>query len=988
MAGSSAGSIQLDLELNRSGFDKQLSGIGDMAKKAGLAIAAAFSVKALVDFGKSCINLGSDLAEVQNVVDVTFTSMSAQVDKFAKEAAINLGLSETMAKKYMGTIGAMSKSLGFSEKAAYDMSEGIASLAGDVASFYNISQDSAFDKLQSIFTGTLLPLREFGINMSQAALQEYALRNGITQSIDAMSEQEKVMLRYRFVMDGLKDTQGDFARTSGSWANQIRILKLQFDSLKATIGQGLINVLLPVVKMINGLIGRVMSLANAFKAFTDLLSGGGKSSASASVSKAAGDMGKMEQAAGGAGKALGGAGGAAKKAAKDIASATTGIDELNIINKPDSGDDGGSSGGGGSGSGGGSDYGADEFDMGSLAQGEGVVDSFAEKIKGLIDYVKELGSLFMQGFKIGFGDTSVINDIQNKIRGIGKSILNIFSDTDVQKSADNFMKSLALNLGKSIGSIASIGATIALNLLGGLDKYLEQNREFIQQHLVNMLDISARGMDIFGNFMVAIADIFTVFRSDQAQQLTADLIGIFANSFLGLKELCMQVSVDILNIITAPFINNVDGIKSALNSLLGIIGTVVGQIKELVDYFFTGLTNTYNAHFKPLADALAKGFTDIGAKGLEMYDKYLRPVLEQIGPKFTELAETHLKPLIDRFMEFFGKVADGIKEIWEKVLQPFIEWFIANVAPLIGAGLKTAIEVFFVFATAVADVIAGALKALGGLIDFITGVFTGDWKKAWEGIKTLFSGIWDAMKAIVTTVFNLIKTVIDNILKTIKAVWDSVWGAIKSFIEGVWNGIKTTVINSITAVKTGIDTALNSIKSAWDTTWNSIKTTTVNIWNGIWGTIKGVINMIIGGIEGMVNGCISAINSLVEGLNDLTSAIPGGDTISIPTMSKISLPKLAQGGYVRANTPQLAMIGDNKYQGEIVAPEGKLLDMARLAADMSSQSRDNQINERILTALEKIADLIETLDLTVNLDNKEIARSQREYSKRLGFDMT
>lgn len=982
MAGSSAGSIQLDLELNRTGFDKQLSGIGDMAKKAGLAIAAAFSVKALVDFGKSCINLGSDLAEVQNIVDVTFTSMSAQVDKFAKEAAVNLGLSETMAKKYMGTIGAMSKSLGFSEKAAYDMSEGIASLAGDVASFYNISQDSAFDKLQSIFTGTLMPLREFGINMSQAALQEYALRNGITKSMDAISEQEKVMLRYKFVMDGLKGAQGDFLRTSDGWANQIRVLKLQFDSLKATIGQGLINVLLPVVKMINSLIGRVMSLANAFKAFTDLLSGG-KSSASASVSKAAGDMGKMEQAAGGAGKALGGAGGAAKKAAKDIASATTGIDELNIINKPDSGDDGGSGGGGG-----GSDYGADEFDMGALSQGEGVVDSFGEKIKGLIDYAKELAELFKEGFAIGFGDTSVINDIQNKIRGIGKSILDIFSNTDVQKSADNFMKSLALNLGKSIGSIASIGATIALNLLGGLDKYLDQNKELIQQHLVNMLDISARGMDIFGNFMVAIADIFTVFRSDQAQQLTADLIGIFANSFLGLKELCMQVSVDILNIITAPFINNVDGIKSALNSLLGIIGTVVGQIKELVDYFFTGLTNTYNAHFKPLADALAKGFTDIGAKGLEMYDKYLRPVLEQIGPKFTELAETHLKPLIDRFMEFFGKVADGIKEIWEKVLQPFIEWFIANVAPLIGAGLKTVIEVFFAFATAVADVIAGALKALSGLIDFITGVFTGDWKKAWEGIKTFFSGIWDAMKTIVTTASSLIKIAIDNVLRTIKAVWDSVWGTIKSFVEGVWNGIKTTVTNSITAVKTGIDTTLNAIKSAWDTTWNSIKTTTVNIWNGMWGAIKGVINMIIGGIEGMVNGCISAINSLVEGLNDLTSAIPGGDTISIPTMSKISLPKLAQGGYVRANTPQLAMIGDNKYQGEVVAPEGKLLDMARIAADMSFQSRDNQTNERILTALEKIADLIETLDLTVNLDNKEIARSQREYSKRLGFDMT
>ena len=138
----------------------------------------------------------------------------------------------------------------------------------------------------------------------------------------------------------------------------------------------------------------------------------------------------------------------------------------------------------------------------------------------------------------------------------------------------------------------------------------------------------------------------------------------------------------------------------------------------------------------------------------------------------------------------------------------------------------------------------------------------------------------------------------------------------------------------------------------------------------------------------MVNGAIKSINKLIEAINDVADSVPGMSSDLIPTIPSVSLPRLAQGGYVKANTPQLAMIGDNKYQGEVVAPEGKLLDMARIAADMSSQSRDNQTNERILTALEKIADLIETLDLTVNLDNKEIARSQREYNKRLGFDMT
>ena len=98
-----------------------MSGVMNLAKKTGVALAAAFGVKKLADFGKQCLELGSDLQEVQNVVDVTFPSMTAQVDKFAKSAAGSFGLSETMAKKFTGTFGAMAKSFGFSERAAYDM---------------------------------------------------------------------------------------------------------------------------------------------------------------------------------------------------------------------------------------------------------------------------------------------------------------------------------------------------------------------------------------------------------------------------------------------------------------------------------------------------------------------------------------------------------------------------------------------------------------------------------------------------------------------------------------------------------------------------------------------------------------------------------------------------------------------------------------------------------------------------------------------------
>ena len=251
VSATSVGKIGLDLVVNSSGFNRQMSGISGIAKKAGVALAAAFSVKAIINFSKECIKLGSDLDEVQNVVDVTFPSMTAQVDKFAKSAATSFGLSETMAKKYTGTYGAMSKAFGFTEKQAYLMSTTLTGLAGDVASFYNISQDEAYTKLKSVFSGETETLKDLGVVMTQSALDAYALANGFGKTTSAMSEAEKVALRYKFVQEKLSAANGDFARTSDSWANQVRLLKLQVESIMATIGQGLINLLTPVIKVIN-----------------------------------------------------------------------------------------------------------------------------------------------------------------------------------------------------------------------------------------------------------------------------------------------------------------------------------------------------------------------------------------------------------------------------------------------------------------------------------------------------------------------------------------------------------------------------------------------------------------------------------------------------------------------------------------------------------------------------------------------------------------
>lgn len=262
-------------------LESSFSGIGKRSaqqfaspfKGIGRKIAGLVGTAAIVSFTKSCIELGSNLTEVQNVVDTSFKTMNESVNTFAKSAMTEFGLSETVAKKYMGTIGAMNNAFGFTEKASLDMAKSVTGLAGDVASFYNMGSDEAFTKLKSIWTGETETLKDLGVVMTQTALDEYALNNGLGKATAKMTEQEKVMLRFQYVTNALSDATGDFAKTQYTWANQTRILTLRFESFKATLGQGFINLFTPILRYINKMMADLTSLAESFKSFTEIVTG-------------------------------------------------------------------------------------------------------------------------------------------------------------------------------------------------------------------------------------------------------------------------------------------------------------------------------------------------------------------------------------------------------------------------------------------------------------------------------------------------------------------------------------------------------------------------------------------------------------------------------------------------------------------------------------------------------------------------------------------
>lgn len=230
------------------------NGFNSMLKNVAGAISAAKIGQMLLNFGKDAIDAASDLEEVQNVVDTTFGDGARKIDAWAKDAIKNFGLTETKAKQFASTLGAMMKSAGMSGDAIEKVSTDLSGLAADMASFYNLDFDTAFQKIRSGISGETEPLKQLGINMSVANLNAFALQQGLSKTFEQMSQGEQIMLRYQYIMQATADAQGDFARTSDGFANSMRLFQSQMDALKASLGGFLLQVVTPVITGINEMI--------------------------------------------------------------------------------------------------------------------------------------------------------------------------------------------------------------------------------------------------------------------------------------------------------------------------------------------------------------------------------------------------------------------------------------------------------------------------------------------------------------------------------------------------------------------------------------------------------------------------------------------------------------------------------------------------------------------------------------------------------------
>ena len=967
----------------------------------------ALIIRQLGLLSKQAINMASDLEEVQNVVDVSFGSMADEVEAFANTAVRSYGMSALTAKRMASTFMAMSNGMGIAQEAGKNMSLQLTALAGDMASFYNVGQDIAQTALNSIFTGETESLKKFGIVLTETNLEAFALSQGIKKSYQAMSQAEKVALRYNYVLNATKNAQGDFARTSGSWANQIRLLKEQWTQFLGILGSGLIKILTPMVKALNQMLASLISIGNAI---TKVFGGKTTNNMSTTIKDSASSAGDLDAG-------LGDANESAKKLSRTIA----GFDELNVLNpkeeekKPDSGNTGSDIGAGNI-----ADFKIDE------TQTEGVKTRLEQFVKDCQEILNKWQSTIPK-LEINFDTEKAKNNLQN----IGKNLLDtiagwgsfvitigidIANDLDIGRlgndilglveaftelassitkavvpALENFYNIGLSPLVQAIGNVADSMLTWTTGILKGWSDWFITNKDNIAQFGTTLGEIVEPISTIVGKILEVAWTVLST-----ALTIINDALQGIATSLINMKpETLKSIITDLLLIaggtLTAKaffniqdglmgFVTGTDQAGNAWKGFKQIIkeGNSEGDLgyfitepfklafEKLDMIFFTPFKTALNTHlftpFKSILDAMrvewTASMTAIGSSGGGL--QILEATVKSVGAGFSRLwaiisahpfaliavAIATVVALLVHLWNTNEEFRNSIQDLWNNNLKPTIDKIINVLKELWEEHLKP-------------------------LVDRI--------KELWENtLKPSLSDLWDTVK----DVWDKLSVVLGEIIKVVGVVISTVLGVLVGGVEMI-----ASIIGGIADVLTGIIDFLTGIFTGdWEKAWTGIKE-----------IVLGILDSISGVFEGFIDGLIEGINNLGNAINDLfgkdkkkknTYTFNTNSKINLKNQAKnINIPQMrafANGGVL--SSPTVGLMGE--YSGasnnpEIVTPQS-------LMRETMEDANASLINA-IFAIGNQISKSVDDKNMDVYMDTAKVTRritkEQTAQKKQMGTSL-
>lgn len=737
-----------------------MQGLEKTARKTSTGIQKAFNaikltavVAALIKLTKYTTSAASDLVEVQNVVDVSFGKSAQKVNAWAKTVIQNFGLSQTEAKRTASTFMAMSNGMDIANDAGTTMAITLTELSADLASFWNTSQSEAFTALKSVYTGETETLKKYGIVMTEANLKAFALTQGIKKQYSEMSQAEKVALRYKFVMKTAADAQGDFARNSTTWANQIKILKTQLQELATMIGQVFVKVLRPALIVINKLLSRIIALGNAIStAF-----GGNK------VEDTSKGLNSTASSAEDLTNNLANSNEEAKELKKNLMS----FDELNTL------DDSGSK----------EDSSSNNVDLGIPTLDVKIDDStvdpqlqkIAEKIKAWRDkivsffsdktvkealtdlgktalaFIKDLSKsiydlIVEQLTRVNWKDalvrftsvtTQIVEEVNNTTQKIIELIRTLFNQID--------WNSLIA------GVIATFG-TLSLTIFQIVNTIIDTLKKMIEQ--LQLGEIINKIAGEFGVLHNAALLLFTIVNA------LTQAFSIFYDT--GLAPIVEWIGEKLADALTftneelQKWTNWVVNIMPDLNELAQILGEMVSALWAVIE---------------PLADGAWEIFKGV----ISTIGEILRDVFQFILDH-KEAVIAALTGITTAFLLYKGAIALGKVVVWAYEAAQTAMWIAMTIGEGITKALAAAQEILN--AVMAANPYALVVVAISAIVMVITYL----WQTS-EDFRNFWINLWEGIKEVINSAAEFISGIIDSIVEGIQKVIDWVSNAIEKVKE-------------------------------------------------------------------------------------------------------------------------------------------------------------------------------------------------------------
>ena len=687
------------------------------------------------------------------------------------------------------------------------------------------------------------------------------------------------------------------------------------ERLKNSLATAFAPILTAVAPILSKFIDMLSTAATYVSMFFSMLSGKKSYTKAIAVQKDyAASLGDTAAGAKDVADATNDAADAADAAAEATEKYLSPLDDLNKMDaKSDSGS--GSGGGGKSPSGGG----GGGSGSGPMFTEEQIPNGFLDNLQKVFDILKKIKDLFMSGFWDGLGDYKPqLEELKKDLASIKKSLIEIFTDPEVVGAAKRFAESFIYNLGVITGSIASVGLSLAVNLVGGFESYLAKNKDRVKKFLVDIFNVGTDIANQAGLTAKTIAQVFAdTFGTQTAQDLTGNIIAIFATLGATAMELLGRGIRDKFYLMTQPFIDNKDKITQAINETIAPVQHLAQVIEDFTHDTADKIIAFYDGTVKPFVDDIEAGLSSILSTLLDAYNGYIAPIIDEWGSRLEGLINGPVTDFVDKTLDVIGKIVDALQELWNNVLVPLINWIIKNVIPLLSPVVQWCGDALIDLLGDAVKMVNGILDFLGGLIDFLVGVFTGNWKKAFSGAQQMLQGFSDACGSIIEWIGDYILTPFVNLVKKLFTVdYVKYFGVAGMTVQTFLNNVKT-IFNTLKNVFTNLlDFVKNVFTNNWRGAWQNVK----NIFSSIMSGLASVFSQPLNSIISMINRAIGGINTLIRGANK----IPG---VNIPSIG--SIPYLASGAVIPPNKEFLAVLGDQKSGNNIEAPENLIRKIVR-----------------------------------------------------------